>query len=123
MRRTLVLSVRKSAIPKVRKNLYRHKTLPDLKNNVLKGIFKGTAYYAIGFVAAWLTYIIVGWNYKHAPGLHHIIALPFLLVGAGCTLYYFILILTGLKSKVNFGLFTVHIVVILTAVLYLVIGI
>jgi hypothetical protein len=94
-----------------------------LKNNFTKGIFKGLTYYVIGFLAAWVTYIIFGWDYKHAPGLHHVIALLFLLGGAGWTLYYFILTLTGLKSKVNFGLLTVHIVIILIVVLYLVIDI
>jgi len=94
-----------------------------LKTNFTKGLLKGLAYYAIGFVTAWLTYSIFGWNYKHAPGLHHIVALLFLLGGAGWTLYYFVLILTGLKSKVNFGVFAVHIVIILTVVLYLVIDI
>ena len=81
------------------------------------------AYYAIGLLTAWLTYTIFGWNYRHAPGLHHIVAFLFLLGGAGWTLYYFILTLTGLKSKVKFGIFTVHIVIILAVVLYLVIDI
>lgn len=94
-----------------------------MKTNFTKGLLKGLAYYAIGFVTAWLTYSLFGWNYKHAPGLHHIVAFLFLLGGAGWTLYYFVLILTGLKSKVNFGVLAVHIVIILTVVLYLVIDI
>lgn len=98
-------------------------TLHDLKNNFTKGILKGLAYYAIAFVTAWLTYIIFGWDYKHAPGLHHIVAFLFLLGGAGYTFYYFVLILTGLKSKVNLGLFAVHIVIILTVVLYITVSI
>lgn len=94
-----------------------------MKTNFTKGLLKGLAYYAIGFLTSWLTYTIFGWNYRHAPGLHHIVALLFLLGGAGWTLYYFVLTLTGLKSKVNFGVFAVHIVTILTVVLYLVIDI
>ena len=94
-----------------------------MKTNFTKGLLKGLAYYAIGFLTAWLTYTIFGWNYRHAPGLHHIVALLFLLGGACWTLYYFVLILTGLKSKVNFGVFAVHIVTILTVVLYVVIDI
>lgn len=94
-----------------------------MKTNFTKGLLKGLAYYAIGFLTVWLTYTIFGWNYRHAPGLHHIVALLFLLGGAGWTLYYFVLTLIGLKSKVNFGVFTVHIVTILTVVLYLVIDI
>ena len=94
-----------------------------MKNKIAKGFIKGLLYYATGFVAAWLTYTIFGWEYAHAPGLHHLVALLFLLGGVGWSLYYFILTLTGLKSKVNFGLFTVHIVMILTVVLFVVIGI
>lgn len=100
-----------------------NKPLSALKTNFIKGIIKGLVYYAIGFVTAWLAYIIFGWNYKHAPGIHHIVALLFLLGGAGWALYYFVQTLTGLKSKVNFGVFVVHIVVILTVVLYFVIDI
>ena len=87
------------------------------------GFIRGLLYYAIGLVAAWLTYIIFGWEYAHGPGLHHIVAVLFLLSGAVWTVYYFILILTGLISKVNFGLFAVHVVMLLTVVLYVVIGI
>lgn len=94
-----------------------------MKNNFTKGVFKGLVYYAIGFVVAWVTYIIFGWDYKHAPGLHHLVALLFLLGGAGWTLYYFVLILTGLKSKVNFGVLAVHIVMVLIVVLFIVIDI
>ena len=98
-------------------------TLKTLKTKFTKGLFKGLLYYAIGFVIAWLTYLIFGWDYKHAPGLHHIVAFLFLLGGAGWTLYYFVLTLTGLKSKVNFGLFAIHVLIILTVVLYVVIDI
>jgi hypothetical protein len=98
-------------------------TLKTLKHKFTNGLIKGLAYYAIGVVAVWLTYTIFGWEYKHAPGLHHIIALLFLLGGAGWTLYCFILTLTGLKSRVNFGILTVHFIAILIVVLYVVIDI
>ena len=99
------------------------KTLQILKPKFTKGLIKGLLYYGVGFIAAWLTYIIFGWDYKHAPGLHHIVALLFLLGGVGLTLYYLILTLTGLKSKVNIGVFAVHVVMILIVVLYIVIDI
>jgi hypothetical protein len=94
-----------------------------LKTKFTIELLKGLLYYALGFLAAWLTYIIFGWDYKHALGLHHIVGLLFLLGGAGWTLYYFILTLTGLKSKVNFGVLAVHIIILLTVVLYVVIEI
>ena len=89
-----------------------------MTTNFLNGLLKGLAYYAVGFVISWLTYLIFGWGYRHAPGLHHIVAFLFLLGVAGWTLYYLVLILTGLKSKVNFGVFVVHIAMISTVVLY-----
>jgi hypothetical protein len=94
-----------------------------LKTNFIKGIFKGLLYYAIGFILAWLTYLIFGWEYKHAPGLHHIIGILFLLGGAGWTLYNFVLLMTGLKSKVNFGILTIHITTIFAVVLFIAISI
>jgi divalent metal cation (Fe/Co/Zn/Cd) transporter len=94
-----------------------------LKTNFTKGLLKGFAYYAIGFVIASLTYLLFGWNYKHAPGLHHIVAFLFLLGGAGWILYYFFLIFSGQNSKVNFAVFAVHLVVILAVILYFVIDI
>lgn len=99
------------------------KTLKKLKTKFLNGLLKGLLYYALGFLATWLTYIIFGWDYKHAPGLHHIVGLLFLLGGAGWTFYYFILTLTGLKSRVNFGVLAVHVIILLTVVLYVVIDI
>ena len=77
----------------------------------------------MGAAAAWITYIIFGWDYMHAPGFHHFVAVLFLLGGAGWTLYYIVLILTGLESKVNFGLLTVHGITISTVILCLFISI
>jgi len=93
--------------------------LTTLKNNFTKGIFKGLFYYTIGFVLAWLAYLILGWEYKHAPGPHHIIGFLFLVGGAGWIFYYLALLMTELKAKVNFGILTVHITAILVAVLFL----
>lgn len=94
-----------------------------MKTKFTNGLLKGLLYYALGFVAAWLTYIIFGWEYKHAPGLHHIVGLLFLLGGAGWTFYYFILALSGLKSRVNLGVLAVHVIILLAVVLYVVIDI
>ncbi len=94
-----------------------------MKTNFTKGLLIGLIYYAIGVVAAWLTYIIFGWTYRHAPGFHHIVAILFLLGGAGWTLYYLVLLLTGLKSRVNFGILAIHIFVIIAVVLYVIIDI
>jgi hypothetical protein len=91
-----------------------------LKNKFTVGLIRGLFYYGMGFTATWLIYTIFGWDYKHAPGLHHIVAILFLLGGAAWTLYCFILAFFGLKSKVNFGLLAVHVLIILAVVLYVV---
>ncbi|MEJ7911611.1 MAG: hypothetical protein WKF70_00555 [Chitinophagaceae bacterium] len=64
-----------------------------MKSKFAQGLIRGLIYYAIGFVAAWVTYQIFGWGYKHAPGLHHIVAFIFLLGGVGWSLYWFMLTL------------------------------
>lgn len=90
-----------------------------MKPDFTKGLIKGIAYYVIGFISAYITYLLFGWEYKHAPALYHLVAGAFLLVGAVWSFYYFVLLLTGFRAKVNFGLLTVHITVILSLILYL----
>ena len=94
-----------------------------LKSNFIRGVWKGFLYYALGTIFTWLTYIIVGWEYKHAPGLFHFVAFLFLLGGAIWTLYYFVLLLIGKKSKINLGVLTIHLIVILSSVISMYIGI
>ena len=94
-----------------------------MKSKFKKGLITGLLFYAVGFISAWSAYLIFGWSYKHAPGLHHIIGLLFLLGGAMWTLFYLILILTGLRSKVNFGILTIHLLAIFSFVLFLFIDI
>ena len=99
------------------------KNFKYLKSNFIRGLWKGFLYYALGTILTWLTYIIVGWEYKHAPGLFHIVAFLFLLGGAIWTLYYFVLLLIGNKSKINLGVLTIHIIVILSFVISMYVGI
>ena len=93
------------------------KTYKDLKSKFLYGLGKGFLYYALGSILTWFTYAIFGWHYMHAPGLFHIVAFLFLLGGSVWSLYYLILLLIGSKSKVNFGILTIHIIVILSLVI------
>ena len=99
------------------------KIFKHLKSDFIRGLWKGFLYYAIGTILTWLAYITVGWEYVHAPGLFHIVAFLFLLGGAIWTLYYFVLFLTGNKSKKNLGVLTIHIIVILSLVISMYIGI
>jgi len=94
-----------------------------LKSNFIHGLWKGFLYYALGTILTWLVYIIFGWEYRHAPGLFHIVAFLFLLGGAIWTLYYFVLLLIRNKSKINFGVLTIHLIVILSFVISMYVGI
>lgn len=38
-----------------------------------KGVLKALGYYVAGLVLACTSYLIVGYEYAHAPGLHHIL--------------------------------------------------
>lgn len=94
-----------------------------MNSNFKKGIYKALAYYAAGFLIALTAYWIVGWEYKHAPGLHHLVGLLFLSGGALWIGYNLILLLAGSRSKVNLGALTVHSTVVGAFILYLVISI
>lgn len=94
-----------------------------MKNKFLLGFLKGILYYAIGFIIAWFTFLIFGWGYIHTPGLHHIVGFLFLIGGIGWTIYYLAVLLTGLKSKINFGILTAHVVTILSVILYFIVSI
>jgi len=85
-------------------------------NNLLKGILKGLVYYAAGALLSWITWLVFGWEYKHAPGFHHLVGLLFLLGGAAWFVYYLILLVVGLKHRVNIGAFAMHALVVLCVV-------
>ena len=94
-------------------------TPKELEQNFRRGLKKGFLYYMLGTILTCLTYMLFGWGYRHAPGLHHFVAFLFLLGGVVWTLYYFILLVIGHKLKVNFGVLTIHIIVILSVALYI----
>lgn len=83
--------------------------------------FKTIAYYIIGVIAVYITYFIFGWEYKHGPGLHHIVGLLFLLGGLIRLLYYLILLLIGQKSKVYLSSLAIHLAVLISFITYFVI--
>jgi len=99
------------------------KIYKNLKSNFIYGIGKGFLYYVLGVTLTWLTYVIFGWHYMHAPGLFHIVAFLFFLGGIFWAFYYFVLLLIGNKSKVNFGVLTIHIIVILSVIIIFYVGV
>ena len=91
-----------------------------MKNIILKGIIKGLLYYGVGFLLAWVCYLIFGWEYIHAPGLHHLIGFLFLVGGLVFCLYYLILIVTRQREKVNYGFFLVHLTTLSSIIAYMI---
>ena len=94
-----------------------------MKSIYLKGILKGLFYYLVGFLLAWVSYLVFGWEYIHAPGLHHLIGFLFLVGGVVYILFYIILMFLGQRSKVNFGFFLIHLIAISSFIIYLIVSI
>ena len=87
--------------------------------NFVLGLLKTIAYYLGGFILAWLTYLVFGWEYIHAPGLHHFIVFLFLLGGAAWLIYSVWLLLVGKKERINYGTLTVHLLTIISVIVYI----
>lgn len=45
------------------------------------GLLQSLVFYIFGFLASWITYLLVGQPYIHGPGLHHIIGLATIILG------------------------------------------
>ena len=88
-----------------------------------KGFLKSILYYAVGLALAALSYVTVGHEYIHAPGLHQLIILLTFVGGflwlAGATIRYFRgprtetlkgIIFVNLVASVGFTLFMVYII-------------
>ena len=89
-------------------------------NNFTTGLLKTLAYYLGGFILAWLTYKVFGWEYIHAPGLHHFVGFLFLFGGAAWLIYSIGLIIAGKKERINNGTLTVHSLAIIFVVAFIV---
>ncbi len=46
-----------------------------------KGYVFTVFYYLLGLIVSWIVLLIFGWEYAHAPGLHHFTFLLFLISG------------------------------------------
>ena len=90
-----------------------------MKTDFTIGILKGLGYYTIALGAYYITYAIFGWEYMHGPGFHHLIAFIFLICAFAWTVHKFILILLGKTQHINYGLFTVHVILLSSIILFL----
>lgn len=75
---------------------------------------KGLLYYAIAAIVSWVSYLIYGWSYKHAPAVYHFVLFLFLLGGLAWTIYYAALFLAGSRTKINYGILIIHLIILLT---------
>ncbi len=85
--------------------------------NFKYGLKGGILYYLIAAASICSSYFLFGNDYGHVPGPYFLIGILFLLGGTGWMFYYLVLLLSGYKAKVNFGVLTIHIVVIFSVIL------
>ncbi|WP_439881356.1 hypothetical protein ACSX1A_19775 [Pontibacter sp. MBLB2868] len=78
----------------------------------LKGGLRAAAYYAIGFAIAWAAYLIIGWEYIHAPGIHHLIGFLVLVIGVILLIRRIVEFFKNSADKFNKGALLAHFVVI-----------
>lgn len=86
--------------------------------NLATGIARGLAYYGIGFLLVWGTYLVFGWEYVHAPGLHHMVGLLVLVIGAVMLIRRIIGAFSEPRNSRNTGTMLVHAFAILSFILY-----
>jgi uncharacterized membrane protein (DUF485 family) len=102
-------------------NVGLHYFLDNISMN--KGFLKSILYYLIGLGLAGLSYLTIGHEYVHGPGLHHIIILLTFIVGLlwliGATIKYFSgkrtenlrsIIFSNLVMSLGFILFMVYVI-------------
>ncbi|SIQ60729.1 hypothetical protein [Pontibacter lucknowensis] len=89
-----------------------------IKNNLIAGIVRGLAYYAGGFALVWLTYLVFGWEYAHAPGLHHLVGLLVLVVGALMLIRRIIIVFAIPADTHNKGALLVHAVAVVSFIFF-----
>lgn len=77
-------------------------------------------YYAIAAITSWISYLIFGWSYKHGPAVYHLVLFLFLLGGLSWTIYYAALFLVGPRNKINYGILTIHLIILLIVLVSLI---
>jgi hypothetical protein len=75
-----------------------------------KGFTKSILFYLVGLSLAGLSYLIVGHEYVHGPGLHHIIILLTFVIGFLWLVISTILFFTGERTKPLSGVILTNLV-------------
>ncbi len=87
--------------------------------NLATGIARGLTYYGIGTLLVWVTYLVFGWEYIHAPGLHHMVGLLVLIIGAVMLIRRIIGAFSESRNSRNTGTMLVHALALLSFIFYL----
>jgi hypothetical protein len=83
-----------------------------LEKEFIKGGLRAAANYVIGFAIAWAAYLIFGWEYIHAPGIHHLIGLLVLIIGVFLLIRRLVGFFKNSSNSLNKGALLIHFVVI-----------
>lgn len=83
-----------------------------MEKEFIKGGLRAAAYYAIGFAIAWATYLFFGWEYIHAPGIHHLIGLLVLIIGVVLLIRRLVEFFKNSTNSLNKGALLIHFIVI-----------
>lgn len=89
-----------------------------IEKQFVTGIARGLAYYAGGAALVWLTYLLFGWEYAHAPGAHHMVGLLVLVVGAVLLIRRLIAVLATPADPHNKGALLVHALAVVGFILF-----
>lgn len=82
------------------------------------GVLRAVTYYTIGFAIVWATYLVFGWEYVHAPGLHHLVGLLVLVIGAILLIRRLMELFTNSGNSRNKGALLVHAVAVVVFILF-----
>ncbi|MCP2042641.1 hypothetical protein [Pontibacter sp. HSC-36F09] len=89
-----------------------------IEKQFVTGIARGLAYYAGGVVLVWITYLLFGWEYAHAPGAHHMVGLLVLVIGAVLLIRRLIGVLAAPGDPHNKGALLVHALAVVGFILF-----
>jgi hypothetical protein len=84
----------------------------------LIGIARGVAYYTVGAVLVFITYLAFGWQYAHAPAAHHMVGLLVLVIGAVLLIRRLIGLLTEPQNMRNKGALLMHAIAVVSFILF-----
>jgi membrane-bound ClpP family serine protease len=82
------------------------------------GVLKAVAYYTVGSAFVWVTYLVFGWEYMHAPGLHHLVGLLVLVIGAILLIRRLIEMFTNSGNSRNKGALLIHAIAVIVFILF-----